>query len=195
MLTNEKINITEYTQIAMLATEAAILKAADGGTLVFGICGGYQMLGRSVSDPEQVEAAGITDIAGMGLLDMDTVFRGEKVQTQTRGTFSGVAGELACLNGLSYEGYEIHMGRSREARGVVTGGGNVYGSYIHGIFDAPGVADAVLGALCRKKGLSPSILGAFDPVAYREEQYDKLAQVVREGLDMELVYRILDRRD
>ena len=50
-------------------------------------------------------------------------------------------------------------------------------------------------ALCRKKGLSPSILGAFDPVAYREEQYDKLAQVVREGLDMELVYRILDRRD
>ena len=87
------------------------------------------------------------------------------------------------------------MGRSREARGVVTGGGNVYGSYIHGIFDAPGVADAVLGALCRKKGLSPSILGAFDPVAYREEQYEKLAQVVREGLDMELVYRILDRRD
>ena len=153
------------------------------------------MLGRSVSDPEQVEAAGITDIAGMGLLDMDTVFRGEKVQTQTRGTFSGVTGELACLNGLSYEGYEIHMGRSREVRGVVTGGGNVYGSYIHGIFDAPGVADAVLGALCRKKGLSPSILGAFDPVAYREEQYDKLAQVVREGLDMELVYRILDRRD
>ena len=57
------------------------------------------------------------------------------------------------------------------------------------------VAAAVLGALCRKKGLSPSILGAFDPVAYREEQYDKLAQVVREGLDMELVYRILDRRD
>ena len=49
--------------------------------------------------------------------------------------------------------------------------------------------------VCRKKGLSPSILGAFDPVAYREEQYDKLAQVVREGLDMELVYRILDRRD
>ena len=47
----------------------------------------------------------------------------------------------------------------------------------------------------RQKGLSPSILGAFDPVAYREEQYDKLAQVVRDGLDMELVYRILDRRD
>ncbi len=153
------------------------------------------MLGRSISDPEQVETAGITDIAGMGLLDMDTVFRGEKVQTQTRGTLSGIEGELDCLNGLSYEGYEIHMGRSRAARSVVTGGGNVYGSYVHGIFDAPGAADAVLGALCRKKGLNPSILGSFDPAAYREEQYDKLAQVVREGLDMELVYRILDRRD
>ena len=195
VLPGTKSTIADLKWLRESGLEAAILKAADGGTLVFGICGGYQMLGRSVSDPEQVEAAGITDIAGMGLLDMDTVFRGEKVQTQTRGTFSGVTGELACLNGLSYEGYEIHMGRSREARGVVTGGGNVYGSYIHGIFDAPGVADAVLGALCRKKGLSPSILGAFDPVAYREEQYDKLAQVVREGLDMELVYRILDRRD
>ena len=195
VLPGTKSTIADLKWLRESGLEAAILKAADGGTLVFGICGGYQMLGRSVSDPEQVEAAGITDIAGMGLLDMDTVFRGEKVQTQTRGTFSGVTGELACLNGLSYEGYEIHMGRSREVRGVVTGGGNVYGSYIHGIFDAPGVADAVLGALCRKKGLSPSILGAFDPVAYREEQYDKLAQVVREGLDMELVYRILDRRD
>ena len=153
------------------------------------------MLGRSVSDPEKVEAAGITDIAGMGLLDMDTVFQGEKVQTQTRGTFSGIEGELGCLNGLSYEGYEIHMGRSRAARSVVTGGGNVYGSYVHGIFDAPGVADAVLGALCRKKELSTDILGSFDPAAYREEQYNKLAKVVREGLDMELVYRILDRRD
>ena len=56
-------------------------------------------------------------------------------------------------------------------------------------------AVAVLGALCRKKGLSTDILGSFDPAAYREEQYDKLAKVVREGLDMELVYRILDRRD
>lgn len=137
VLPGTKSTIADLKWLRESGLEAAILKAADGGTLVFGICGGYQMLGRSVSDPEQVEAAGITDIAGMGLLDMDTVFRGEKVQTQTRGTFSGVTGELACLNSLSYEGYEIHMGRSREARGVVTGGGNVYGSYIHGIFDAP----------------------------------------------------------
>lgn len=117
------------------------------------------------------------------------------MQTQTRGTFSGVAGELACLNGLSYEGYEIHMGRSREVRGVVTAAGTCTAAISTAFSTPPASPDAVLGALCRKKGLSPSILGAFDPVAYREEQYDKLAQVVREGLDMELVYRILDRRD
>lgn len=195
ILPGTKATLDDLYELRRNGAAQAITRAHRNGTTIIGICGGYQMLGRNVSDPEQVEAAGITDIAGMGLLDMDTVFRGEKVQTQTRGTFSGVAGELACLNGLSYEGYEIHMGRSREARGVVTGGGNVYGSYIHGIFDAPGVADAVLGALCRKKGLSPDIFGSFDPAAYREEQYDKLAQVVREGLDMELVYRILDRKD
>ena len=173
--------------------EAAILKAASAGKVIYGVCGGYQMLGNTIKDPYHVESGG--EVSGMGLLPMDTVFAAEKTRTRVEGKFQTVGGVLSGLSGVLLEGYEIHMGRSREARGVVTGGGNVYGSYIHGIFDAPGVADAVLGALCRKKGLSPSILGAFDPVAYREEQYDKLAQVVREGLDMELVYRILDRRD
>lgn len=163
VLPGTKSTIADLKWLRESGLEAAILKAADGGTLVFGICGGYQMLGRSVSDPEQVEAAGITDIAGMGLLDMGHRFSGRKGADADARNVLRVAGELACLNGLSYEGYEIHMD-APEARGVVTGGGNVYGSYIHGIFDAPGVADAVLGALCRKKGLSPSILGAFDPV-------------------------------
>ena len=193
VLPGTKSTIADLKWLRESGLEAAILKAADGGTLVFGICGGYQMLGRSVSDPEQVEAAGITDIAGMGLLDMDTVFRGEKVQTQTRGTFSGVAGELACLNGLSYEGYEIHMGRSREARGVVTGGGNVYGSYIHGIFDGAGIAQAVIGDLAARKGIDPGTLTVFDPERYKQEQYDKLADAVRGGLDMDFVYKVLNR--
>ena len=173
--------------------EAAVLKAASAGTPIFGICGGYQMLGRTVSDPEQVEAAGISEISGMNLLDMDTLFRGEKVQTQTEGIFENIPGLFSCLNGLAYQGYEIHMGRSMERRSAVTCKGNVYGSYIHGIFDAPGVAEAILGALCRKKGLDPARLGSFDPKAYKEAQYDKLADAVRSGLDMELVYRVLNR--
>ena len=59
------------------------------------------MLGRSVSDPDQVEAAGVTEIAGMGLLPMNTVFHGEKVQTQTSGIFAGIDGMLSALNGIS----------------------------------------------------------------------------------------------
>ena len=193
MLPGTKSTIADLKWLRESGLEAAILKAASAGTPIFGICGGYQMLGRSVSDPEQVEAAGISEISGMRLLDMDTLFLGEKVQTQTEGIFENIPGLLACLNGLAYQGYEIHMGRSIERRSAVTCVGNVYGSYIHGIFDAPGVAEAILGTLCRKKGLDPARLGSFDPKAYKEAQYDKLADAVRSGLDMELVYRVLNR--
>ena len=170
------------------------LKAAIEDNLpVLAICGGYQMLGRIVSDPEQVEAAGVTEISGMGLLDMDTEFRGEKVQTQTRGVFHGVEGMLSGLNGLAYEGYEIHMGRSRQEMPALSGGGNVYGSYVHGIFDAPGIADTILRALCARKGVSFDALATFDARGYKERQYDLLADVVRGGLDMSFVYRVLRR--
>ena len=193
LLPGTKSTIADLKWLRESGLEAAILKAASAGTPIFGICGGYQMLGRTVSDPEQVEAAGISEISGMNLLDMDTLFRGEKVQTQTEGIFENIPGLFSCLNGLAYQGYEIHMGRSMERRSAVTCKGNVYGSYIHGIFDAPGVAEAILGTLCRKKGLDPARLGSFDPKAYKEAQYDKLADAVRSGLDMELVYRVLNR--
>ncbi len=193
LLPGTKSTIADLKWLRESGLEAAVLKAASAGTPIFGICGGYQMLGRTVSDPEQVEAAGIFEISGMNLLDMDTLFRGEKVQTQTEGIFENIPGLFSCLNGLAYQGYEIHMGRSMERRSAVTCKGNVYGSYIHGIFDAPGVAEAILGALCRKKGLDPARLGSFDPKAYKEAQYDKLADAVRSGLDMELVYRVLNR--
>ena len=146
-----------------------------------------------VSDPEQVEAAGVTEISGMGLLDMDTEFRGEKVQAQTKGIISGVEGMLSPLNGLAYEGYEIHMGRSRQEMPALSGGGNVYGSYVHGIFDAPGIADTILRTLCARKGVSFDALATFDTRGYKERQYDLLADVVRGGLDMSFVYRVLRR--
>ena len=151
------------------------------------------MLGRSVCDPDGVEAAGVTELRGLGLLPVDTVFHGQKVQRQTSGKFSGVCGMLANLSGLSYEGYEIHMGRSEQALPPLIGSGNVYGSYVHGIFDAPGIADAVLTAVCRMRGLDPAALGAFDVHAYKERQYDLLADTVRAGLDMDFVYRVLRR--
>ena len=193
LLPGTKSTIADLLWLRQCGLEAAISKAASAGTLVMGICGGYQMLGTTVADPDQVEAAGVTQIAGLGLIDMDTVFRGDKVQTQTRGTFAGVTGMLQSLNGLAYEGYEIHMGRSQEKLPVLNGGGNVYGSYIHGIFDAPGVSDEMLRAICAQKGLDFAALGTFDPQEYKERQYNMLADAVRGGLDIELVYRIINR--
>ncbi len=193
LLPGTKSTIADLQWLRESGLEAAILKEASRGTLIFGVCGGYQMLGRSVSDPEGVEAAGVTDIRGLGLLPMDTVFRGAKVQTQTTGVFSGVKGLLSCLNGHTYEGYEIHMGRSEEKMPPLISSGSVYGSYVHGIFDAPGIADAILTALCQKRGIDPAALGSFDLREYKERQYNTLADTVRQGLDMELVYRVLRR--
>lgn len=193
ILPGTKSTIADLKWLRQCGLEAAILKAADAGTLVFGVCGGYQMLGRSVSDPGQVEAAGITEILGMGLLEMNTVFVGEKVQTQTTGVFDGISGVLSGLNGKAYEGYEIHMGRSKEVMPALIGAGNVYGSYIHGVFDAPGISDTILQAICTQKGIDFAALETFDMGKYKERQYDLLADAVRGGLDMDFVYRVLNR--
>ena len=192
-LPGTKSTIADLIWLRESGLEAAILKEAARKTLIFGVCGGYQMMGTHISDPDAVEAAGITEIRGLGLLPMETVFHGEKVQRQTSGTFSGIGGELCALNGLRYEGYEIHMGQSEEKMPVLAGGGHLYGSYVHGVFDAPGIADTVLKALCQKRGVAFSSLGTFDPKEYKERQYDLLADAVRSGLDMQLVYRILRR--
>ena len=189
-----KSTISDLVWLRESGLEARIKQAASRQTPVFGICGGYQMLGESVSDPDGVEASGINSIAGMGLLPITTVFEGDKVQRQTNGVFAGITGIFSTLNNLSYGGYEIHMGRSGSLPPVISDeAGTVYGSYVHGIFDAPGIAETILRALCDKKGADFSALGSFDPKAYKEAQYDKLALAVREGLDMELVYGILNK--
>jgi len=193
ILPGTKSTIADLVWLRESGLEAAIKKAADIGTLIFGVCGGYQMLGRRISDPERVESADFTEIQGMGLLDMDTVFRGEKVQSQARGVFGPISGMLAELSGKAYEGYEIHMGRSEEKMPALTGEGNVYGSYIHGIFDAPGISDTVLRALCATKGVDFAALETQDIREYKERQYDLLADALRGGLDMDFVYRVLNK--
>ena len=116
LLPGTKSTIADLRWLRQSGLEAATLKAADAGTLIFGVCGGYQMLGRTVSDPEQVEAAGVTEISGM-----------------------------------------------------------------------------ILRALCARKGVSFDALATFDTRGYKERQYDLLADVVRGGLDMSFVYRVLRR--
>ena len=195
-----KSTIADLKWLRESGMEAKILQAAGHGKLIFGICGGYQMLGRSVSDPEMTEADTPEEIKGMGLLPIETVFIGEKRQTQTSGVIEGVSGQLKCLNGMAFEGYEIHMGRSGEDLPVIVSMSddpdcNVFGSYIHGIFDAHGIADSVVKVLCEKKGVDPEELGTFDRAAYKDQQYDLLAENMRANLDMDLIYRILDEQE
>lgn len=194
ILPGTKSTISDLLWLRQCGLEAAVQKAAASGTLVFGVCGGLQMLGRKISDPQQVEAAGIAEIHGMGLLEMDTIFRPEKVQTQTKGVFEGIDGLLADLNGKHYEGYEIHMGRSKEKLPALVGAGNVYGTYIHGIFDTLDVCDTILKALCRQRGIDFSLLESFDRREYKNRQYDLLADAVRRSLDMDFIYRVLNRK-
>ena len=193
ILPGTKSTIADLLWLRQSGLEAAVHKAAAAGTLIFGVCGGYQMLGRTIADPDGVEAAGMTEITGLGLLDIETVFAPEKVQIQTRGCLPAISGALSGLSGMAYEGYEIHMGRSGQGLPPLIGKSTVYGTYVHGFFDAPGISDAILRALCDARGIDSAGLDSFDWQSYRQQQYDKLADAVRSGLDMELVYRILHR--
>ena len=193
LLPGTKSTIADLLWLRQSGLEAAICQQAARGCIIVGICGGYQMLGTSIRDPQGVEAAGVTEVKGMGLLPMDTVFQGEKVQQQTSGVFGEIPGVLHSLSGLPYTGYEIHMGRSQQKLAPLVNRDNVYGSYIHGIFDGEGIAQAVIRDLAAKKGIDPGTLTVFDPERYKQEQYDKLADAVRGGLDMDFVYKVLNR--
>jgi len=182
--------------------EAAIKKQA-GSAVIFGICGGYQMLGELLMDPLGIEEGG--SIRGMELLPVRTELKPEKVRRQVEGTIASVKGVLAPLAGKSIKGYEIHMGdtevlnpesfcRLAAGNGTRADGaceGNVYGTYVHGVFDEKGIANALANALAARKGVSLSGAEAFDYAAFKETQYDKLAATLREYLDMEQIYEIM----
>lgn len=190
--------------------EAAIQKEAKAGAVIFGICGGYQMLGERLSDPEGVEAGG--EIRGMGLLPMETVFAGSKTRTRVTGSFCATEGVFSSLAGVELEGYEIHMGVSTRKEGCsgltlldsqledgqrqkLDGAcsGQVFGSYVHGIFDREQVAKGIVMALGAKKGIDMSQAAAVDFTAFKETQYDLLAQGLRESLDLKKIYEILEQ--
>ena len=189
ILPGTKSTISDLNWMRQNGLEAGILKAASRGTPVFGICGGLQMLGTKIADPYETEGSG--EIAGMGLLPVETVFAREKTRTQTEGVFRDLEGLYAPLNGLFYRGYEIHMGQSGFDAPVIQRE-NVCGSYIHGLFDENGIAEAIVRALYERAGLTFDENAVFDVHVYREAQYDKLADAVRGALDMEMIYRILE---
>ena len=171
----------------------AEIKKRSGTTPVFGICGGYQMLGEEISDPEGVEEGGT--LRGMELLPVNTVLLPEKTRRQVQGNLHSLTGAYAGLSGLPFEGYEIHMGRTRRTDGAplqtVAQAGSVYGTYVHGIFDKGEIAGAVAAALAAKKGISLADVPKMDYRQIKEREYDRLAEVLRRSMDMDAVYRML----
>ena len=200
ILPGSKSTIADLTWLREKGFDKEIFRMHEEGIPVFGICGGYQMLGMDIADPEGVEGGG--EVEGLGLLPVSTVLAGDKKTEQFRGSFRGTEGIFENLNGLEIEGYEIHMGRTSfagrgpEAMEFTSGGTgaaakDVYGSYIHGIFDSEGIAAAVVTALADKKGVSLSGGDASGHRAFKEKEYDRLAAVLREHLDMDLIYSML----
>ncbi len=187
--------------------EACVLKEAEKGKIIFGICGGYQMLGEILSDPYGVEAGG--EIKGMGLLPLDTVFKDGKTRTRVNGVFKNIEGPLRELSNTEFEGYEIHMGETKLLKNVnsltnikelnsenIKADGaylnNIYGSYVHGIFDKEDVVKTIITILFKNKGLDYSKIKTFDINEYKEKQYDILAQEMRDNIDMKKIYEILE---
>lgn len=205
ILPGSKNTMDDLLWLRQSGLEAQIVKMAAAGIPVFGVCGGYQMMGRTLSDPHGAEGGG--ELPGMGLLPVDTIFAPEKMTTQVAGAIQPVEGVLFGLSGLEIAGYEIHMGQSTLCAGgqpltSITRNGETlaegcqyqscYGSYVHGIFDHEAVAKAIAQALLAKKGLSTQAVLAFDTEAYKQTQYDLLADTVRRSVDMKRIYEILE---
>ena len=185
--------------------ESRILKAHAGGCVVWGICGGYQILGQTLSDPEGVEDGG--SMKGFGLLPVTTTFTNEKTRTRVNGRMLHVEGDMKTLENLRFEGYEIHMGKTELLEGCPMNQihdtvkekdgmdgishGNVYGTYIHGIFDKEEIVMEIVRTLAEKKGISMEEVNGVDLKSFKESQYDLLADTLRKHLDMKAIYRIM----
>lgn len=192
IIPGSKNTIADLLWMRQRGIESAIKKfSAD--KLVFGICGGYQMLGKEITDPHGVESE--KQCRGMELIDASTEITESKTRIRVSGMFENVHGVLSCLNGCTCSGYEIHMGRTEvsETMNPVPSGagcGNVYGTYIHGIFDEGEIAWKIADAIAKTKGVELKN-SSENFRAFKERQYDILADTLRKSLDMDAVYGML----
>ena len=178
----------------------AVTDRAEKGTAVFGICGGFQMLGRRIDDPFEVEEGGSEK--GLSLLPVDTVLELEKVRTCFEGKVVKASGILAKMEGIDVEGYEIHMGRTLPFENIAeftsnnTGYccGNVYGTYVHGFFDRGQICRAVVEEIAKARGKTIDTGKVMDYAAFKEKQYDLLAMGLRKSLDMKYIYEVMEIR-
>lgn len=209
ILPGSKNTIEDLLDLRSRGWEKPLIEYAAKGGLLMGICGGFQMLGHMIYDPQKVESSA-PEVPGFGLLDFETTMEKEKSTRQVEAIwchrdsnyFNDPGGEEAL------SGYEIHMGRTDyragnhpifvkttgQWEGSVNEAGNVFGSYLHGIFDNFSWTNKLLNALRRRRGLPEKANSLPENYRdYKEKEYDRLADTVRENLDMQKVYQIINR--
>ena len=196
LLPGTKNTVEDLLWLRQCGLEAAILKLAGRGTPVLGVCGGYQMLGQTLDDPTGSESGRPQSLRGLGLLPIRTVFTEQKRRTQINATVTAAPFAWAKLTG-----YEIHTGQTTvegqpfdtletgQPEGCVQG--NVFGTYLHGLFDTGELTEKLTAFLCKAKGIVPEEAALIPMAQYRQQQYDLLAEGVREALDVEAVYRAM----
>ncbi len=191
LLPGSKATIADLAALRALGWDHDIHAHVRRGGRVLGLCGGYQMLGRSIADPDGVEGPPQA-VPGLGLLDVDTVLDGEKRLARVSGR--------SLVHERPVEGYEIHMGRTGGSdcarapfeidgrpEGAASKDGLVQGAYLHGVFAADGFRRAFLKEL----GVAGSAL-AYEATV--EETLDRLADHLEMHLDIEAIVRIAHRR-
>jgi adenosylcobyric acid synthase len=168
----------------------AICNAYEKGKTVLGICGGYQMMGRELHDPNEIESD-LHQLPGLNLLPLKTTLEGEKITTQVRFKFKG--GMSDCV------GYEIHNGRTEQLTDIeplnTKSDGSLdgaiaekcFGTYIHGILDNAEFVDFILAPYLN----DAQEMSSFNYAQFKEEQFDKLADHVRNSVNLPLIYSFI----
>ena len=192
ILPGTKNTVNDLLWLRQCGLETAVQKLARRGTPVLGVCGGYQMLGGMLDDSAGTESGRPQTLRGLELLPTRTVFTLEKRRAQVTATAA------APFAGAALTGYEIHTGRTTVegapfctlADGTPDGcvQGSVFGTYLHGLFDSGELTEKLAALLCRRKGLAPETAAPLTMQAYREQQFDLLADGVRRALDMPAIY-------
>ena len=192
ILPGTKNTVNDLLWLRQCGLETAVQKLARRGTPVLGVCGGYQMLGGMLDDSAGTESGRPQTLRGLKLLPTRTVFTLEKRRAQVTATAA------APFAGAALTGYEIHTGRTTVegapfctlADGTPDGcvQGSVFGTYLHGLFDSGELTEKLAALLCRRKGLAPETAAPLTMQAYREQQFDLLADGVRRALDMPAIY-------
>jgi adenosylcobyric acid synthase len=208
ILPGTKSTVADLAYLRHSGLANIILDKARAGTPVVGICGGYQMLGKKILDPQHVESDK-TEVDGLGLLDVVTEFAPEKSTSQVQAQVLADIGLLDGIKGQELSGYEIHMGQTRGGEqlsafqitgtpqgpadypdGVLDSQGKILGTYLHGLFHNDDFRQAFLNNLRRFWGLPDNKSGS---AAAKDREYDKLADLVRQNLDIARIYRIIER--